>query len=107
MASVTVPTADECIAAGEVAQEVVGQYFVQLCSAIATGDVLGHLYANKLVDFITFERYIETGTGLTTTEKRRLVVLKVQKSVDRGFDKGAGNEITKLCKILREERDPV
>ena len=105
MASVTLPTTEECIAAGEAAHEVVRKYFVQLCSAITSSDVLCHLYANNLIDQVTFERYVETGSGLTTTEKGRLVVLQVQRSVSRGVNVGAGSEITKLCKILRDERD--
>ena len=106
MASVsTAPTTEECVAAGEAAQEVVRAYYVQLCNAIPRGDVLGHLYANKLIDHVTFERYIEAGTGLTTTEKIRLVVLNVQRNVAGGFDKAPGSEITSLCKILHGEKD--
>ena len=108
MASVnTAPTTytEECVAAGEAAQEVVRKYFVQLCNAIPKGDVLGHLYANKLIDYLTFEQYVESGTGLTTTPKIRLVALNVERSVARGLDKAANNEITKLCGILRGEKD--
>ena len=105
MASVnTAPTTEERVAAGEVAQEVVREYFVQLCNAIK-GDVLGHLYANKLVDHTTFERFIEPCTGLTTTEKISLVVYNVQRSVGGGFDKATSSGITCLCKILRGEKD--
>ena len=105
MASVnTAPTAEECAAAGEAAQEVVRKYYVQLCNAIPRGDVVGHLYANKLIDQITFERYVESGT-LSTTEKARQVVLDVRSSVARGCDKAASSEITSLCNILRGEKD--
>jgi hypothetical protein len=107
MASVhtALPTAEEYAAAGEAAQEVVRKYFVQLCNAIPRGDVLGYLYANKLIDQKTFERYVEPAIGLTTTEKIGLVVLNVQTNVARGFDKAATSEITSLCDILRREKD--
>ena len=88
------------IVAGEAAHEVIRKYSPRLCPCFVTGDIPIQLYAEKLIDQVTFEKCVEHTTGLVTTEKSRLILLDVQRSVKRDSD-----GINKLCSILRQEKN--
>ena len=99
MAGVTVDKAEvdkehENIAAGKAAYEVTIKYAQKLCSCFTVFDVVIQLYSNRLIDQVTFEKYVSSSSACPT-ESAMNIFLSVQSSISRQ-DGG----IKTLCSVL-------
>ena len=86
--------------ASEAAREIVRKYSVELCSCLLNQDIPIRLYAERLMDQVTFEKYVNRAIDLADSEKAQLILLDVQRSVTRDIE-----GINKLCSILRQPED--
>ena len=86
---------NESNAASKAAYEVTRKYAVRLCSCFAVRDLVIRLYADSLIDQVTFEKWANPSSS--PTESATMILLDVQRSVSLQND-----GISKLCSILSE-----
>ena len=86
--------------ASKAAREVIRKYSVELCSCFLNQDIPIRLYADRLINQVTFEKYVNRAIDLAEIEKAQLMLLDVQRSVDRDVE-----GIDKLCSILCQPKD--
>lgn len=86
--------------ASETAHEIIRTYSVELCSCFLNQDIPIRLYAERLMNQATFEKYANRAIDLADSEKAHLILLDVQRSVSRGVE-----GINKLCSILCQPKD--
>ena len=86
--------------ASEAAHEIIRKYSVELCSCFLNQDIPIRLYADRLMNQVTFEKYANRAIDLADSEKAQLILLDVQRSVSRDVE-----GINKLCSILCQPKD--
>ena len=90
----------ERIIASKAAREVIRKYSVELCTCFLNQDIPIRLYADRLINQVTFEKYANRAIDLADIEKAQLMLLDVQRSVS-----GDVEGINKLCSILCQPKD--
>ena len=86
--------------ASEAAHEIIRKYSVELCSCFLSQDIPIRLYADRLMNQVTFEKYVNRAIDLADSEKAQLILLDVQRSVSRDVE-----GINKLCSVLCQPND--
>ena len=90
----------ERMAASKAAHEVIRNYSVELCSCFLNQDIPIRLYADRLINQVTFEKYANRAIDLADIQKAELMLLDVQRSVSRDVE-----GINKLCSVLCQPKD--